>query len=84
MSRGGAAGSPLRRGKFICTLLPVISRGRGIAGGATGHGVFHCGQKKQESGKALSSPSHHLLSSSALPHVHFCHCIMKYCADLVL
>lgn len=47
-------------------------------------GFFYCGQKKQVSGKALSSPSHHLLSSSALPHVHFCHCIMKYCADLVL
>lgn len=34
-------------------------RGREIAGGATGDGVFYCGEKKQGSGKALSSPSHH-------------------------
>ncbi|CAM6048469.1 unnamed protein product [Sphagnum compactum] len=40
MSRGGGgAGSPLKSGKFIRTLLAVISGGRGIAGGgATGGG----------------------------------------------
>jgi hypothetical protein len=67
MSRGDAAGSPLRRGKFICTLLPVISRGRGIAGDATGHGVFLLRPQKTSEWKSsfLSEPSSIVIISLA-------------------
>jgi hypothetical protein len=67
MSRGAAAGSPLRCGKFICTLLPVISRGRGIAGGVTGHGVFLLRREKTRKWKSsfLSDPSSIVIISLA-------------------
>jgi predicted GNAT family acetyltransferase len=70
MSRGGAAGSPLRRGKFICTLLPVISRGRGIAGGATETGFFIAARKNKKVEKLCPLRAIISLATRALLSLH--------------